>query len=57
MIGLPTATPDNPAYVNLASQLAAAAGEINSLRNKRAQLIAKVTDYESRLMQTPKSEQ
>jgi uncharacterized protein involved in exopolysaccharide biosynthesis len=57
VIGLPTATPDNPAYVNLNSQLAAAAGEIRSLRNKRAQLVAKISDYESRLMQTPKSEQ
>ncbi|NNJ94419.1 MAG: lipopolysaccharide biosynthesis protein, partial [Halobacteria archaeon] len=54
---LPTATPDNPAYVNLATQLAAANGEIGSLRTKRAQLVSKIGEYEARLMQTPKSEQ
>jgi uncharacterized protein involved in exopolysaccharide biosynthesis len=54
---LPAATPDNPAYVNLKTQLAAANSEIGSLRAKRTQLVTKVADYESRLVQTPKSEQ
>ncbi|MGB5260823.1 MAG: Wzz/FepE/Etk N-terminal domain-containing protein [Gammaproteobacteria bacterium] len=56
-VSLPTATPDNPAYVNLKTQLAAANSEIGSLRAKRAELVTKVADYEARLMQTPKSEQ
>jgi len=48
---------DNPAYVNLHSQLAAANTEISSLRTKRSQLTEKVQEYENRLIQTPKSEQ
>jgi len=55
--GLSTATPDNPAYISMNTQLAAADSEIRSLRTKRAQLVEKVAEYESRLMQTPKSEQ
>jgi uncharacterized protein involved in exopolysaccharide biosynthesis len=54
---LPSATADNPAYVTLQSQLAAADTEIRSLRAKRAQLQDKVANYEARLMQTPRSEQ
>jgi uncharacterized protein involved in exopolysaccharide biosynthesis len=55
--GLSTATPDNPAYISIDTQLAAADSEIRSLRAKRAQLVEKVEEYEARLMQTPKSEQ
>lgn len=55
--GIPAATPDNPAYVNLKTQLAASDTEIRSLRAKRSQLEGKLADYEKRLLQTPKSEQ
>jgi succinoglycan biosynthesis transport protein ExoP len=51
------ASADNPAYVTLQSQLAAANSEIRSLKAKRAQLTEKTQEYESRLFQTPKSEQ
>ncbi len=51
------AHPDNPAYVSLQSQLAAADTEIRSLKTKRTQLRDKIAQYEQRLMQTPKSEQ
>jgi uncharacterized protein involved in exopolysaccharide biosynthesis len=54
---LPTATPDNPAYVNLYTQLVTSENEISSLQTKRSQMMAKVEEYEARLMQTPKSEQ
>lgn len=53
----PPANADNPAYVSLKTQLVAAETEIRSLRTKRAQLEKKVTEYENRLVQTPKSEQ
>jgi len=53
----PPANADNPAYVNLSTQLAAADSEIRSLRAKRVQLTDKVAAYEARLVQTPKSEQ
>jgi succinoglycan biosynthesis transport protein ExoP len=55
-----TSTPanaDNPAYVTLQSQLAAANSEMRSLKAKRAQLTEKIEEYENRLFQTPKSEQ
>jgi len=51
------AVPDNPAYVTLKSQLEAANTDMRSLQAKRAQLGDKVTDYENRLAQTPRSEQ
>ena len=51
------ASADNPAYVTMQSQLAAADTEIRSLRTKRSQLADKVQEYENRLMQTPKVEQ
>ena len=54
---LPVAAPDNPAYVNLQTQLQAAVAEAGALRIKRSQLQDKIADYEARLMQTPKSEQ
>jgi uncharacterized protein involved in exopolysaccharide biosynthesis len=49
--------PDNPAYVNLQTQLAAAASEALSLTARRAQLLENIAIYEERLLQTPKSEQ
>jgi uncharacterized protein involved in exopolysaccharide biosynthesis len=49
--------PDNPAYVNLQTQLAAADSEIRSQTARRIQLMDKITEYEERLLQTPKSEQ
>jgi uncharacterized protein involved in exopolysaccharide biosynthesis len=48
---------DNPAYVNLHSQLAAADSEINSLMTRRTKLLDKITIYEERLLQIPKIEQ
>jgi len=51
------ASADNPAFVTLQSQLAAANTEIRSLQAKRAQLDEKVQEYENRLIQTPKVEQ
>lgn len=54
---LPPAKADNPAYVNLKSQLVAADTEIRSLRAKRVRLVEKVADYENRLVQTPRAEQ
>jgi uncharacterized protein involved in exopolysaccharide biosynthesis len=51
------ASADNPAYVTLQSQLSAADSEIHSLKTKRSQLTEKIQEYESRLFQTPKSEQ
>jgi len=55
--GQSPANADNPAYVNLKTQLAAADTDIRGLRAKRALLEKKVTEYENRLLQTPKSEQ
>ena len=54
---LPVATPDNPAFINLKTQLQAAISEAGALRTKRGQLQDKIAEYEARLMQTPKSEQ
>jgi len=55
--GYTPASPDNPAYVNLQTQLATANSEIRSLKNRRLQLEEKIEDYEQRLLQTPKIEQ
>ena len=48
---------DNPAYVNIQTQLAAANSEISSLRARRAKTEEKIADYEERLLLTPKIEQ
>jgi uncharacterized protein involved in exopolysaccharide biosynthesis len=48
---------DNPAYVNLQTQLAAADSELRSLRTRRAKTLEKIAEYEERLLQTPKIEQ
>lgn len=51
------AIPDNPAYVNLQTQLAAADSEVRSLTIRRTELLDKISEYEERLLQTPKTEQ
>jgi uncharacterized protein involved in exopolysaccharide biosynthesis len=48
---------DNPAFVNLQSQLDAAVVKERSLREQRSRLTEKLQDYERRLMQTPRVEQ
>jgi len=48
--------PDNPAYVNLQTQIAAANMEIRSLKSRRTQLADKIADYEKRLEETPQVE-
>lgn len=48
--------PDNPAYVTLMAQLDATLGEIASLKKKKAQLKAKLAEYEKRLTETPQVE-
>lgn len=45
--------PDNPAYLTLQAQLQAADSDIKSLRAKRDQLTAKLTDYETRMAHAP----
>ncbi|MDH3901251.1 MAG: Wzz/FepE/Etk N-terminal domain-containing protein, partial [Gammaproteobacteria bacterium] len=55
--GFTPANPDNPAYVNLQTQLAAADSEIRSRTARRAQLVDRIAEYEERLLQMPKSEQ
>ena len=48
---------DNPAYVNLRTQLAATNSELRSLKTRRAKALDKVAEYEERLLLTPKIEQ
>ena len=48
--------PENPAYINLQSQLEATNSDIRSLNLKLGQIKAKVTDYERRIVQTPQVE-
>ena len=48
---------DNPAYVTMQTQLAAADSEIRSLKTRRAKTLEKIAEYEERLLQTPKIEQ
>lgn len=45
--------PDNPAYIQLQSQLQAATSERASLERKRADLVARVSMLEARLANTP----
>jgi len=51
------AAPDNPAYVNLKTQLSTADSEVRSLTIRRTELLDRIAEYEERLLQTPKSEQ
>ena len=48
--------PENPAYINLQSQLEATNNEIRSLTMKLSQIKAKLADYERRIIQTPQVE-
>nr|MCU0937278.1 lipopolysaccharide biosynthesis protein [Gammaproteobacteria bacterium] len=51
-----TATPDNPAYVQLQAQVNAADTELRTQRAKRAELKLKLAEYENRLTQGPQVE-
>ncbi len=51
-----TATPDNPAYVQLQAQVTAADTELRTQRAKRAELKLKLAEYENRLTQGPQVE-
>jgi succinoglycan biosynthesis transport protein ExoP len=53
---VPVTNPDNPAYVQLQAQIQAATTEINSLRALKEEQRGKLTDYETRLVQTPQVE-
>jgi len=48
--------PDNPAYIQLQTQVEAADAEIRSLNHKKELLKQKVADYEKRLTETPQVE-
>lgn len=48
-----SSAPDNPRYVSLKTQLDAAAGNLRSSRSKLVQLNEKLSEYETRLFQTP----
>ncbi len=47
---------DNPAYVTMQTQLAAADSEMRSLKTRRTKTLEKIADYEERLLRTPKIE-
>lgn len=51
-----TAPPDNPAYIQLSSQVSAAAADIAALKGQASTLEAKLADLEARVMQTPEVE-
>ncbi len=48
--------PDNPAYVQIRTQIESADTEIRSLKAKKAELETKQADYEQRLVETPQVE-
>jgi uncharacterized protein involved in exopolysaccharide biosynthesis len=48
---------DNPAYVNLQTQLSAVNSELGSMVSRRAAVLEKIADYENRLLQTPRIEE
>ncbi len=48
--------PDNPAYVQIQTQIEAADTQIRSLQSKKAGLKEKLAEYEQRLMETPQVE-
>jgi uncharacterized protein involved in exopolysaccharide biosynthesis len=56
-VSRPAGKPDNPAYIQLETQLNAASQEISSLRQVRRDLKKKLEEFESRLMQGPRVEQ
>ncbi|TCK19392.1 uncharacterized protein involved in exopolysaccharide biosynthesis [Thiogranum longum] len=48
--------PDNPAYIQIQTQIEAAENQIRSLRAKKEDLRKKLDDYEQRLTETPQVE-
>ncbi len=48
---------DNPSYLSLETQLKVLQAEMEGLRKKRTELVAKLETYEARLVQTPQVEQ
>lgn len=48
--------PDNPAYIQIQTQIESADSQIRSLKAKKATLEAKLADYEQRLIETPQVE-
>lgn len=53
----PVTDPENPAYINLTTQIQATANEIASMQRQRAALKEKVQMYHKRLEETPQLEQ
>ena len=53
----PVSQPDNPAYVNLLTNIQAAANDIAALKRQRAELEAKLKTYRQRLELAPQVEQ
>jgi uncharacterized protein involved in exopolysaccharide biosynthesis len=48
--------PDNPAYIQIQTQLEAAEGELKSLKQSREELKTKLEDFEGRLLKSPQVE-
>lgn len=48
--------PDNPAYIQIQTQIESADSQIRSLNTKKADLEARLADYEQRLIETPQVE-
>jgi succinoglycan biosynthesis transport protein ExoP len=53
----PVAQPENPAYVNLLTNIQAAGNDINALKRQKAELAEKLKTYRHRLEEAPKVEQ
>ncbi|MDD3579938.1 MAG: GNVR domain-containing protein [Desulfobacca sp.] len=51
------AQPDNPAYINLLTNIQSATNDINMLRGQKAELEAKLKNYRQRLEDAPQVEQ
>lgn len=45
--------PDNPAYINIQSQLEGVTSQLRSLEKKRGELLGKIADYEKRIAMSP----
>ncbi len=52
----PTSKPDNPAYIQLQAQLEAAESDLSSFHKSRQELMARLDDYERRIMNAPQVE-
>ncbi len=48
--------PDNPAYIQIQTELEAAEGELGSLKQSREELKTKLVDFEERLLKSPQVE-